>query len=77
MIHKYLVKKSDELFIVKDQISKIDNKEILRKKGCDASNAFDEEVSGSDKEFSDDEKEYEYKQVNKILYFLMLKLNFR
>jgi len=59
---------NEELFSIKDHINKINHKEILRKKGCDASNAFDEEVSDSDKEFSDDEKEYEYKQVLFFIY---------
>jgi hypothetical protein len=61
---------NNELFSIKDKISKINNKEILKKKGCDASNAFDEELLDSDREFSDDEKEYEYKQVFIFIFFI-------
>ena len=34
----------------------------MNKKGCDASNFYDEELSESDQEFSDDEKEKEHKK---------------
>lgn len=68
---KNLVVQSEPLFVVKDRAQKVEKKELLRKKGCDASNAFDEEVSDSGKEFSDDEEEYHYKQVKK--FFLRLR----
>jgi len=65
-----LVVQGEPLFFVKDKAQKIERKELLKKKGCDASNAFDEEVSDSGKEFSDDEQEYHYKQVNKFFNYL-------
>jgi hypothetical protein len=37
---------------------------IMKKKGCDASNAWDEELS--DKEFSDDEQEQLHKKQKKM-----------
>ena len=37
----------------------------MKKKGCDASNIFDEELPEHDREFSDDEKEREYKKAKK------------
>lgn len=64
------VVQGEPLFFVKDKAQKIERKELLKKKGCDASNAFDEEVSDSGKEFSDDEQEYHYKQVNKFFNYL-------
>jgi rRNA processing protein Gar1 len=60
---KNLVVLGEPLFYVKDKALKVQKKDLLRKKGCDASNAFDEEVSDSGREFSDDEQEYQYKQV--------------
>ena len=38
---------------------------LLVKKGCDASNLYDEEIQEDDLEFSDDEKEKEYKRSKK------------
>jgi H/ACA ribonucleoprotein complex non-core subunit NAF1 len=38
---------------------------IMSKKGCDASNIYDEEVPEHDQEFSDDEKEKEAKKAHK------------
>lgn len=64
LIDKNLVYKGHPLYFVKGKASTIVKKELLKNKGCDASNAFDEEVSDSEKEFSDDEKEFHYKQVN-------------
>ena len=40
--------------------------EIVSKKGCDASNMFDEEVPVSDQEYSDDEVEKEMKRIRKL-----------
>ena len=37
----------------------------MSKKGCDASNIYDEEVPEQDREFSDDEKEKEAKKARK------------
>jgi len=77
---KNLVVQGEPLFYVKDRALKIQKKELLKKKGCDASNAFDEEICDSSKEFSDDEAEYHYKQVIiiNILFFIfyLVYLNF-
>ena len=40
--------------------------EILKKKGCDASNIFDEEVPEQEMECSDDEVEKELKRIRKL-----------
>jgi len=63
LVDNNLVKQGEPLYFVKNKAHKIEKKELLKKKGCDASNAFDEEVSDSGKEFSDDDEEYQYKQV--------------
>ncbi len=57
-----------EAFLVKRTLRLINNKldEILRNKGCDASNMFDEEVPEQDLEFSDDEIEKEQKRMRKL-----------
>lgn len=60
---KNLVTKGEQLYYVKAKAQIIAKRDLLKNKGCDASNAFDEEISESDREFSDDEKEYRYKQV--------------
>lgn len=39
---------------------------LLKKKGCDASNIYDEEIPEKDREFSDDEKEREFKKLKKM-----------
>lgn len=39
--------------------------ELLNSKGCDASNIFDEEVIQTEQDFSDDEKEREFKKQKK------------
>lgn len=38
----------------------------MGKKGCDASNMFDEEIPDSDREYSDDEVEKEAKRMKKL-----------
>jgi hypothetical protein len=55
---------NEEVYLVKKCLKVITTKlpEIMNKKGCDASNLYDEELSESDLEFSDDEKEKEYKK---------------
>ena len=40
--------------------------EIMSKKGCDASNMFDEELMPTEQEFSDDEEEKEAKKLRKL-----------
>lgn len=37
----------------------------MSKKGCDASNIYDEELAEHEREFSDDEKEREAKKAKK------------
>jgi DNA-directed RNA polymerase subunit E'/Rpb7 len=39
---------------------------ILKRKGCDASNIFDEEANRNEKDFSDDEAEREFKKGKKL-----------
>jgi hypothetical protein len=58
---------NEGVFLVKKCLKIITTKlpEILKKKGCDASNFYDEELSESDLEFSDDEKEREHKKNKK------------
>jgi hypothetical protein len=50
-----------ETFLVKRTLRLINNKidKILKMKGCDASNMFDEELAPEEQEFSDDENEKE------------------
>ncbi len=57
-----------DCFLVKRVMRVINNKldEIMRKKGCDASNMFDEEVPEEEQEYSDDEIEKEMKRVRKL-----------
>ncbi|KAG0669948.1 hypothetical protein C6P45_003112 [Maudiozyma exigua] len=43
----------------------VDTFELKRNRGTDASNRFDEEISESEQEFSDDEKEAQYKKMKK------------
>ena len=40
--------------------------ELMSKKGCDASNMFDEEVLPTEQEYSDDEDEKEAKRLKKL-----------
>ena len=46
-------------FVVKSRLKLINSKldSIMKKKGCDASNMFDEEVGKEEQEFSDDDEE--------------------
>lgn len=57
-----------DLFLVKRTLKLINNKidQILKMKGCDASNMFDEELPPEEQEYSDDEKEREQKKLNKL-----------
>ena len=57
--HTYVVKRTMKL--INSKLS-----EIMSKKGCDASNMFDEEVADSDREYSDDEAEKEAKRLKKL-----------
>ena len=57
-----------DLFLVKRTLRLINNKidQILKMKGCDASNMFDEELPPEEQEHSDDEYEREQKKLNKL-----------
>jgi H/ACA ribonucleoprotein complex non-core subunit NAF1 len=56
-----------KVFLVQKCLKVINAKlpEIMSKKGCDASNIYDEEVPEHDQEYSDDEKEKEAKKARK------------
>ena len=52
----------DKLFFCSNRVNVINAIELKNKsKGCDASNAFDEEVSEDEKDYSDDEEEVQAK----------------
>ena len=55
-------------FVVKRTMKMINARldDLLKQKGCDASNMFDEEIPVSDQEFSDDEAEKEAKKLKKM-----------
>ena len=57
-----------QTYVVKRTMKLINSKldEIMNKKGCDASNMFDEEIPHSDQEFSDDDLEKEAKRLKKL-----------
>jgi hypothetical protein len=54
--------------VVKRTMKLINGKleEIMKKKGCDASNMFDEELMPTEQEFSDDDEEKEAKKLRKL-----------
>jgi len=51
-----------KLTFVKQKAKFVNKQELLKLKGCDASNAFDEEVDMNEVEFSDDEEEIQRKE---------------
>jgi hypothetical protein len=55
--------------VVKRTMKVINSKmdDIMKKKGCDASNMYDEEVLETEQDFSDDEMERETKRLRKNL----------
>ena len=57
-----------DCFLVKRVMKVIGNKlnQIMKQKGCDASNMFDEEVAENEREFSDDDIEKEVKRIKKL-----------
>lgn len=57
--------KNQQILYVKTKSKTIMKDKILNKKGCDASNAFDEEISEDELEFSDDEEELKVKAKRK------------
>ncbi|EPZ35667.1 H/ACA ribonucleoprotein complex, subunit Gar1/Naf1 domain-containing protein [Rozella allomycis CSF55] len=54
------------VYYVKNQTEFINTREIMKFKGTDASNQYDEEIDADEIEFSDDEKEMEYKKSLKL-----------
>ena len=60
------IKINDKLYYCSNKINVINAIELKNKnKGCDASNAFDEEVSENEKDYSDDEEEVNAKVKRK------------
>ena len=57
------------VYVVKRTMKVINSKmdDIMKKKGCDASNMYDEEVLETEQDFSDDEMERETKRLRKNL----------
>jgi H/ACA ribonucleoprotein complex non-core subunit NAF1 len=49
--------KGEKLYVVKEKAKFVDKYQLVKMKGSDASNAFDEEVDDQEMEFSDDEEE--------------------
>ena len=47
----------DKLFYCNEKCKFVNKYNLIGKKGCDASNAFDEEIAENEKDFSDDEEE--------------------
>lgn len=57
---------NDKLYYCSDKVNVVNAIELRNKnKGCDASNAFDEEVSEGEKDYSDDEEEVNAKIIKK------------
>jgi H/ACA ribonucleoprotein complex non-core subunit NAF1 len=57
---------NEELYLCSNKALIINTEEIKNKhKGCDASNAFDEEVSSDDMDYSDDDEEIKAKKIRK------------
>jgi len=56
-----------ECFVVKRCLKLINSRldSIMKQKGCDASNMFDEELGQDEQEFSDDDAEKEFKRLKK------------
>ena len=66
LYENFSMKKDDKLFYCKNKVNLINGNELKNKnKGCDASNAFDEEVSDGEKDYSDDEEEINAKILRK------------
>jgi rRNA processing protein Gar1 len=61
-VDKTLFNKDEVIFFV-EKNAKIVHTDKLNRKGCDASNAFDEEVPDDEMEWSDDEEEQAMKKV--------------
>ena len=62
----FSMKKDDKLFYCVNKVNLINGKQLKNKnKGCDASNAFDEEISDGEKDYSDDKEEINAKILRK------------
>lgn len=61
-VDRTIVNKDEVIFFV-EKNAKIVQTDKIKKKGCDASNAFDEEVPEEEMEYSDDEEEQARKKV--------------
>lgn len=59
------INKGEEMFICEDKASLVNKEDLMKKKGCDASNAFDEEVLNDEMEYSDDEQELQIKAIRR------------
>lgn len=55
----------EKLYVVKEKVKFVNKQELLKFKGSDASNAFDEEVDEDEMEFSDDDEESKRKERNR------------
>ena len=55
----------DKLFYCNNKCKIFNKLNLVGKKGCDASNAFDEEIAENEKDFSDDEEEKNAKKKKK------------
>ena len=63
---KFQININEELYFCINRAQIINYDEIKNKhKGCDASNAFDEEVSSDDMDYSDDDEEIKAKKIRK------------
>lgn len=61
---------NEELYLCSNKALIINTEEIKNKhKGCDASNAYDEEISSDEMEFSDDNEEIQAKKIRKSQKF--------
>ncbi|KAI9335924.1 hypothetical protein BDR26DRAFT_936253 [Obelidium mucronatum] len=60
------IKVGDKVFFVKEMAKYVFAAQLKLMKGSDASNFYDEEVADAEMEFSDDEKEAEYKRALKL-----------
>jgi rRNA processing protein Gar1 len=61
-VDRTIVNRDDVVFYVEKNAKRVQQEKIKRK-GCDASNAFDEEVPEEEMEYSDDEEEQAMKKV--------------
>jgi len=53
------------IYYVKEKAKFVNKVELIQQKGCDASNAFDEEIDLDEEDFSDDDQETAIKQIKR------------